>query len=515
MFAALCPCLAPAESAGQTTRKGGVLDIGNRRQVFIDGRFVTSARGVELVVHPPRKTGERSLVPDRPWEGDGIGCYVCVLWADGAYHMWYDAGPGICYARSQDGITWEKPKLGLAEYKGSRDNNIVLGGGANGIHEVNSEGMVFYDRSAPADQRFRFATRISDEYKDTVVFSGPDGIHWRRTHDEVLTFTAPQKPYHLDSQNVIFWDDRINKYVAYMRRNTRKPGYPRMRTIARSESPTLGGFAEAQEAPIVIGHDEKDAKLGDRELVDYYTNGTIKYPWAQDAYYMFPTAYFHYVGGGLMSEWPGQAPVNSGVLHTQFAASRDGITWERFGRRPFVDLGMKGDFDSKAARIALGLVPAVNGREMYLYYWGGDYTHGWGRDERNKELHRKVGLAPDQFATVVSRLVLRRDGFISAQAAYTGGEFTTPLLSFAGRELVINVDTSATGMVRCELLDEAGRPIEGFSLDDCDLIHTSNEISRPVRWKGRGNVTALAGKPVQIRFVFRDADLYAFQFVAR
>jgi hypothetical protein len=500
-----------AQPAGGHASQSGALDIGDRRQVFIDGRFLGNARDVELAVHPPTKTGERSVVPDRPWESGGIGCYVCVLYAADTYHMWYEAG-GICYARSKDGMHWEKPDLGLAEFQGSRDNNIVLGHGANGVEKVNSEGMVFYDPTAPASERFRFATRISDEFKHTVIFSGPDGVHWRRTHEKVLTYTALSKPAHLDSQNVIFWDDRLNKYVAYMRRNTKKSSAPRMRTIARSESPTLDGFQEAQEAQIVIGHDDKDASLGGQELVDYYTSGTIKYPWAQDAYYMFPTAYFHYVGAGLMSEFPGDAPINAGALHTQFAASRDGIAWERFGRRPFVDLGMKGEFDSKAARLALGLLPSLDGRYMYMYYWGSDHLHGWGRDENNNRLLRDAGLAPDPNATVISRLVLRRDGFISARAAYTGGEFTTPPLMFTGSRLVLNLDTSATGLAQVGILDTSGQPIEGYSVDTCDRIHTCNEINRVVSWKGNRDLDKLAGKPVRLRFVLRDCDLYAFQF---
>ena len=93
---------------------------------------------------------------------------------------------------------------------------------------------------------------------------------------------------------MIFWDDRINKYVAYMRCNQHKPGY-RGRSVARSESDHLGGFAEVQDAPIVLQPDSLDASLGGHPCVDYYTSGAIKYPWAQDAYYMFPQAYFHYI----------------------------------------------------------------------------------------------------------------------------------------------------------------------------------------------------------------------------
>jgi hypothetical protein len=149
---------------------------------------------------------------------------------------------------------------------------------------------------------------------------------------------------------------------------------------------------------------------------------------------------------------------------------------------------------------------------MYMYYVGSDRLHGWGRDDRNNRLLTTAGLAPTETTSLISRVVLRRDGFVSARAAYTGGEFTTPLLRFTGRELVLNVDTSATGLVRCELLNAKGQPIDGYALADCDMIHTTNEIHRPVRWKGQSDVSPLAGQPVRLRVAFRDTDLYAFQF---
>jgi hypothetical protein len=161
-----------------------------------------------------------------------------------------------------------------------------------------------------------------------------------------------------------------------------------------------------------------------------------------------------------------------------------------------------------------------------MYYLGCDTLHGWFGDERNSQRDEKekqraernnrlltaAGLAPTHNTNVISRLVLRRDGFISARAAYTGGEFTTPPLKFSGRELVLNVDTSAAGLLRCELLGEKGEAIEGFRLADCDLIHTANEIDRLVKWRGKSDLSSLAGKPVRLRVEFRDTDLYAFQF---
>lgn len=58
-------------------------------------------------------------------------------------------------------------------------------------------------------------------------------------------------------------------------------------------------------------------------------------------------------------------------------------------------------------------------------------------------------------------------------------------------------------------------PIPGFSLDDCDLIHSANEINRPVTWNGKSDLKQHEGKTIQLHFVLRDTDLYAFQFRVR
>ena len=62
--------------------------------------------------------------------------------------------------------------------------------------------------------------------------------------------------------------------------------------------------------------------MGNKPALDYYTSTVTKYPWAQDAYFMFPQAYFHYLPGQL-AEFAKECPVNAGPLDTRFAASRD------------------------------------------------------------------------------------------------------------------------------------------------------------------------------------------------
>jgi len=508
-------CAALAE-----TVLGGPLQIGDRRQVFIDQTFLAEAKGVEIIVHPPRKSEEMAIKPERPWEMGGIGPYSSVLFDGEIYHMWYHAmdtvqwdtghtNGTICYATSKDGIQWKRRETGLIKYKESRENNIVFGYGANGVVLGQDGGMVFLDPNAPKDQRFRMVCRLGPEGAGIRIFSSGDGIHWKLTHPSVITARPEEKRHHLDSQNVIFWDDALHKYVAFVRYN-RPEVRGRARSIARAESDHLGGFPVVQDMPIVFQPDDQDLKENGLPAVDFYMSAAIKYPWAEHAYFMFPTAYYHY--SRRLPEFGKECPINAGPLDSQFAASRDGVKWERYDRRPFVPLGMKGEFDWGCARTIWGLVPDTTGREMYLYYRGGDWLHGWDRNANNKRILTSKGLGGTQDITCISRLISRRDGFTSVRGAYSGGKFTTPLVMFAGNKLVLNVDTSATGMVQVGFLDEDGAPVAGFAPEQCDLIHTANEINRRVSWSGSPDVSKLAGKPVRIKFLVRDADLYAFQF---
>ncbi|MBN2271391.1 MAG: hypothetical protein JXN61_12300, partial [Sedimentisphaerales bacterium] len=333
--------LAATAAGAETT-----LPIGDSRQVFIDGRFIQDSKGVELVVHKPQKTGQIILKCDKPWE-ERLGQYHATLYDAGVYHLWYtfygkaDSNAptvrSIAYARSADGIQWQKPDLGLVEIYGTRKNNIVLGHGFGGIKGATHGCMVFLDPHAPPNQRFRLVSNPEELGKALQIFSSPDGIHWELTHRDIMKFSSEK--HHLDTQNVIFWDQRVGKYVAYVRRNLR-PLASQGRSVARAESEDLGHFSDVEDCPAVLSFDQQDPEYYDPvqktriQVVDFYTNGTVKYPWAQDAYYMFPSEYFHY--GTFLSDFRKGQPVNAGSLDARFAASRDGITWRRYDRGAFV-----------------------------------------------------------------------------------------------------------------------------------------------------------------------------------
>ena len=168
--------------------------------------------------------------------------------------------------------------------------------------------------------------------------------------------------------------------------------------------------------------------------------------------------------------------------------------WQRPERKPYIPLGIVGEHDGGVIWPTLGMVR--RGNEIWQYYCGSQETHG-------KDARRKDGG--------LRRLVQRLDGFVSADAAYTGGEFTTPLLRFEGTQLELNVDCSAEGEVWVEILDEGSRPIEGFTLAEAIPVDR-NQIAAPVHWTSGVSVGSLQHRPVRLHCRLRACKLYAFQF---
>ena len=115
-----------------------VRDIGSRRELFVDDYLIESVKGAELTMHRPVPR-EVASVCDEPWEGNTSAYYT--IFPDGDRFRMYYRGAHFnettkaathpeftCYAESRDGLAWEKPKLGLFEFNGSKENNIVRAG---------------------------------------------------------------------------------------------------------------------------------------------------------------------------------------------------------------------------------------------------------------------------------------------------------------------------------------------------------------------------------------------------
>lgn len=468
--------LATVEASGEGSAP---LEIGTGRQLFFDRRFIAESENVRIAMNSPAKAGI-VLSPDQSWEAFRLTSYFTVVQDGDICRMYYSCFSKdqwhtpdswnkhayLCYAESEDGIHWKKPNLGIVDFEGSKDNNIIL--------RSVVDGTVFIDPRAPPERRYKLLSTVGPHSGGLRISYSADGVRF--------TMGQPVSPWNPDSQQNAFWDRRLKKYTAFLRKNTdlgRAVGRIELQDI---EAPWQG------DLKIVFIRDERDPAD-----VDFYTNACVQYPWAEDAYFMFPAAYHHF---------PPQMG-NDGLLDTSVAASRDGIHWVRPDRGPYVPLGESNAWDARFVMLGVGMVR--RGDEIYQYYNGIHLSHGGTR-----------GKSPEQRAKLVQwgsmgRVVQRLDGFYSADAAYEGGWLLTPPVIFQGDRLVLNVNTSAAGSAYVAITDTEGRSLEGFTIADCDKILT-NDVDHVVTWKGKSNVSALAGKPVRLRFEMRSTKLYAFQF---
>jgi len=490
-----------SSAAASAADKPAAVDIGSRRELFVDDALIEAMAGeARRRLHHPRPR-EIALKHDASWEGSGSG-YHSVFRDGDLYRMYYkawhlDVADGrlqagrhplyCCYAESADGIRWKKPMLELIEHEGSKQNNIVLTSG--NLHGANIDAghpAVFKDDNpdAPEPSRYKAIVR-SRSPKGLYALGSPDGFHFRPLSKKpVITDGA------FDSQNLAFWDPTLGAYRAYWRFFTR--GVRAIRT--------------ATSADFIHWEPHHDLQYDDSPAEHLYTNQIKPYHRAPHLLIGFPTRYVDRGWSPSMKALPepehrrqrASANQRYGTAITEglLMASRDGVHFERFNEA-FLPPGIErpGSWNYGHQYLAWHVVETASDLpgappELSLYA-GESYWTGPG--------------------SMLRRYTLRLDGFVSVTAPMGGGELVTRPLKFTGSELRLNFATSAAGTVRVELQDPAGKPIPGHALDDCHEIF-GNRVDRPVAWKNPTALTKLAGQPIRLRFQLKDADLYAFRF---
>ena len=459
------------------TEKAAPLDIGSRRELFIDRHLVNQLEGARLQLQKPQPGGV-ALRYGSPTEGRF--CFYTTVIRDGdLFRMYYRGHPWgpewqksvTCYAESSNGIHWTRPELGLVQVEGSEKNNVILPTGRQFCPFLDSRPGV------PAAERYKANMEGAD---GLIGYVSADGVDWKLVQEEAI---VPRSlPNHFDSQNAMFWSVAEGCYCVYARHMTER------RTVARSTSTDFLNWSP----PVMMTYSDTDSATPSQHL---YTNQTQPYFRAPQIYLALPGRFqagrrvltdaqaaeidAHAEGGGVED-------ISDGVLMT----TRSGTThYDLTFRGSFVrpGIGLR-NWTSRNNYPALGVVQ-TGPNEMSMYVQR-DYS---------------------QETAYLERLTLRLDGFASVNAPYGGGEMVTRPLRFTGSELEINYSTSAAGSIQVETQDADGNPIPGFTLSDCPEI-IGDEIGRVVSWKSGADLSRLAGVPIRLRFAMKDADLFAIRF---
>lgn len=484
-------------------------DIGNRRELLVDDFLIESmSDGAALKLHKP-VAKEIVFKHDVPWEGSGCGYHS--IFKDGdKYRMYYKAwqlsvtkgklAPAdanfTCYAESEDGILWTRPKLGLVEYpkgSGNKDNNIVIGlfrepwmgkASPDPVHPA-----VFKDANpdCPPDARYKAVLRSRGKgEKGLLILKSPDGFNWSMLSEKpVITAGA------FDSQNLAFWDPVRKEYRAYWRIFSNK----------------IRDIRTATSKDMITWGNQVDLKFPGSSPEHLYTNQIQSYYRAPHIFVGFPSRYIDRGWSKSMEALPElehrklrssiTERYGTAITEVLFMSSRDATTFKRWPEafiRPGIERHNQWKYgDNYVAWQLVETASSMKGapNELSLYSTEGYWT------EKNDQLRRYT---------------MRLDGFVSASAPMSGGSLTTRPLVFDGKELALNFSSSAAGGIKVEIRDESGKAIPGFSAADCEDVF-GDAIDRPVYWKDKGSdVSSLKGKTVRLHITLKDADLFAFQF---
>jgi hypothetical protein len=501
------------------------IEIGSRLELMVDDDLLERLDGsLRFQLHRPVAREVIHAIADEH------GCpyrYMTVFKDRDLYRMYYGlpkvrngrAVKGqerICLAQSNDGIHWDKPSLGLFEYEGSSDNNIVWM--EQGRERLGVGGFSpFKDEhpDCPPEHRYKAVAEAGPKGKEMLgsngllALSSPDGVHWSMLSPELIVRPGRELSG-FDSQNLAFWDASRGEYRLYRRASFAEGPLNMFRDILTSTSRDFLHWDEPQRLCYLGAIPEQ-----------LYTNNVVPYFRAPHLFVGFPVRYVQRPWSEAIADLPEQqrrkaiirnagaeptetAPTEAGgqrigtsLTDTLFMSSRDGVNFKRWDEafiRPGLRYKNNWFYPDNFQNWGMVTTPSdIEGAPQELSF----YVSEGGRRENQSNICRRYSM--------------RVDGFVSIQASREGGQVLTRPLVFSGRELVVNFSASAAGSVRIEVRDERGWPIPGFEREHCiELL--GDDLERVVRWKEGKDLSALAGRPVRLSFELNDADLYSFRF---
>jgi hypothetical protein len=407
-------------------------------------------------------------------DGYGTALYGTVLHEKDKFRMWYLAWPRsnsqynapadrpdyyrpIGYAESTDGIHWTKPNLGLVDYRGNKNNNLVL------IEPVNEPyarpvdfNAVLYDPDDPdPSRRYKIAYIVYDlgrKFGTTATAVSADGLRWKlvntepftRGHYENTGLIKFQGAYYASGQNIFPFGGNL------------PDGTPAGRVMTVLRSPDFATWAPNRSTAF-IRHDYRPADEGKGE--ENHMGAGL---WNRGNVILGLYGQWH---GPMIRPKPGERLAGL-TIDLGFVISNDALHY----REPVPDFvmvprGKPGQWDSQCLLQA----NAFYNSDTETYIW---YSH-WDLDNQYKLV--AANESSDRQAIGLLKLPRDRFGYLSkllnGNASGAGRKFdydTGSIISDSIRlsrssKLYINADgVSEASPLAIDLLNDNGKPIDGY-----------------------------------------------------
>jgi hypothetical protein len=441
----------------------GVIPIDVGRQLFVDDFLIEHTSLVRSFHKARYHPACPVLLPDKPWEQTAPNPCAMVF-SDGVWYdprqrqfrMWYMGGitRSTCLAVSHDGLQWQKPAFDVRP-----GTNIVQS-------DARDSSTVWLDWSERDPKRRYKLFRSHGDRRGwgLSLHVSADGIHW----SEPVARSGS-----CGDRTTVFYNPFRKAWVYSIRSDRRG------RTRDYREGPDAVAAAHWQPADRTpwIGADRLDHRRGDLNT--------------EPQLYNLDAVAYESLLLGLFTIWRGQPSDRPKPNEICIGFSRNGFHWQRLDRQAFIPVSEQhGDWNWGNVQSAGGCCLVV-GDALYFYVSGRAGIKG----------------TPSSGVCSTGLAVLRRDGFASLDAARTESSVTTRPVTFQGVHLFVNA--ACAGLLRAEVLDDKEQPIPPFTLANCIPIR-GDKTRHEVKWRGAGDLAAVARLPVRLRFSLTDGRLFAF-----
>lgn len=464
------------------TLQADAVRLGTEVQLFVNHNRVANRSGVDCKIHPAKKLPHPVLEPEMSWEGNRVYVYGTVYFdpAKKEFKMWYMSAPTkgkrdamlkggalINYATSKNGIHWKKPKLNVYSYDESKENNIV--------YAMDSPSVVVDPTDPDPAKRYKMLGMTWKSQKSHLAFS-PDGIHWS---------DSPENPLFKTSDTMTWMRDPFSgEYLSFHKKNPYIRGFHR-RSVYLTTSRDLKKWTPSRLIMTPDKIDDAWVKKPQERTEFYDMSG---FPYGDQFLGMIATFRVKRINKKPERH---QSPLD-GPIFAELVYSCDGRNWKRMDdRTPVIDNG-PGDYD---AGCILGMANSlvIHNDEVWLYYTAITTEHG--------------GALPEKRITI-GRASWRLDGFVSLDAGKRIGTVETITLDPSGDCLIVNAD-AARGHVAVEVLDEDGKILPDYAVDDCIAMKKTDSVRYTIKWKKHDRLPT--NRPVRLRFHLKNASLYSYR----
>jgi hypothetical protein len=478
-----------------------LVQIGHARQLLVDDFAIESMTNVDRVLGTVTKAnGGRPL---SFWRTDAQGRQVRMpVWqlfhtvyhdADrNVFRMWCRGLPEDDDIRDDGTPDWNQVRYVYCE--SSDGVNFTWKANLEGLYSRGDYNLVVTYDPDEADTEHRYRIGYDGARPElpngACLAHSADGIHWRPYNDG-----NPVTGRAADFSNQVYWDPDVRLY----------------RMLTRTDFGSAGGIDERRGVRMMTNPDLKRDPANWSVVRHWQFDREGPDEWKRRQPYMMTDWTHHGVHFALMSvyEWPVDYSEGTETDHFTrherdinnfyIATSRDADQWDFrwvYEGRSFVPRGGNGAWD-KDLLFPSSRILTIDDRH-WIYYGGCNERHG------------TPGVCLPQRDPGIGLAHLRLDGFTGLQAGETTGSVVTRPFRLEGDRLQVNVDARA-GEFKVAVLDAAGQPLEGYSLDDAYGYRGVDELRLQPRWRGAVDLRALAGQTIRLQFQLQNATVYSFQ----